>query len=171
MKNNWNWGDSLLDSRDLIARYDELKDEYDSLVEALEESKTDFEDFLKVADEELTEKDEDFEEKCLSFNEIIQDAHNALNEFDKDELDLLAEIVEQGEYSPDWSYGEVLIHENHFTDYIEELVNDCYDMPKEFTKGKWPWDHVSIDWEGAADEAKSDYLEIDAGGETYLIRG
>jgi len=38
------------------------------------------------------------------------------------------------------------------------------------TSGDWPWRHMSIDYEAAADEAKSDYTEINAGGETYWIR-
>jgi hypothetical protein len=44
-------------------------------------------------------------------------------------------------------------------------------MPKEFNEGKWPWNHMSMDWEGAADEAKVDYLTIEADGHTYYIRG
>jgi hypothetical protein len=167
---NFNWGDETIDSRDIIGRHEELQDEYNSLVEDLEEATEDFENFLKVADEELTERDEDFEEKCLSFNEIIQDAHNALNEFDKEELDLLTEVISQGENSPDWSYGEALILENYFTTYIKELVNDCYEMPTEFTDGKWPYRHITIDFDAAAEEAKQDYFSVEAGGETYWIR-
>lgn len=173
MKTNFNWGDDIINSRDIIARHEELQDERFSLVESLEEAKENFEDFLKVADEELKEND-DFEDRCASFREAINDAQDALNEFDqsfdRDELDLLTEVISQGEDSPDWSYGEGLIKDSYFTDYITDLINDCYELPKGMTSGDWPWRHMSMDYEAAAEEAKGDYTEINAGGETYWIR-
>jgi hypothetical protein len=174
MKTNFNWGDNTIDSRDIIAKHEELQDEFDSLVEDLNNAKEDFEDFLKLADEELKEDNEDFEYRCKSFRDAIEDAQESLDQFnqsfDKDELDTLTEIISQGEDSSDWSHGETLIKESYFTQYIEELVNDCYEMPSEFTDGKWPWTHMSMNWEEAADEAKADYNEICVDGETYLIR-
>jgi len=99
MKTKFNWGDDIIDSRDIITRHEELQDERFSLVEALEEAKENFEDFLKDADEELKE-DDDFEDRCASFREAINDAQEALNEFDqsfdRDELDLLTEVRSEG---------------------------------------------------------------------------
>lgn len=74
-------------------------------------------------------------------------------------------------YNPDWSYGETLLHEEYFTKYIEDLIDDCYEMPKEMHSGNWPWRHMTMDYEAAADEAKQDYFEVDFDGVTYYIRG
>jgi hypothetical protein len=89
---------------------------------------------------------------------------------EKEELRILEIVAADGEDSPDWQYGETLIRESYFTDYIEELINDCYEMPKELNSGEWPWRHMAIDYEAAAAEAKVDYMEIDFDGVTYLIR-
>jgi hypothetical protein len=87
------------------------------------------------------------------------------------ELAALEKLAEEASGSPDWNYGETLIRESYFTDYIEQLIGDCYEMPRELSSGEWPWRHVTVDYEAAAEEAKADYIECDFDGETYLIRG
>lgn len=89
---------------------------------------------------------------------------------DHDELMALRELASDGEDSPDWTHGETLIRESYFTDYIRDLINECYEMPKEFGSGSWPYRHMTIDYEAAAEEAKVDYSEVDFDGVTYLIR-
>lgn len=86
------------------------------------------------------------------------------------ELAILLKVQEQAEDCADWQYGEALIRESYFTDYIKELIDDCYELPKEFNSGAWPWRHMTLDYESAADEAKDDYTHIDFDGVTYLIR-
>ena len=86
------------------------------------------------------------------------------------ELTALKALASEAESSPDWIHGETLIRESYFTDYIEQLIDDCYEMPKAFTSGEWPWRHATMDYEAAANEAKSDYFECDFDGVTYLIR-
>lgn len=140
----------VIDSRYVIDRieelYDELHDEYSDYVLECEEEKIDggsFEDWLDLEDHLRDEKDE-----YLS----------------------LVKLAKQGEDSPDWSYGETLIHEDYFTKYIEDLIDDCYEMPKEMRSGEWPWRHITIDYEAAAEEAKQDYFSVNFDGETYWIR-
>jgi len=167
MKTNFNWGDDIIDSRDIITRFEELEDEYDELVNALEDAKDELMahrmdnlDFVENEDEPLV----------MAVTEA-QDALDEFNQsFDKDELDTLREVIEQGEDSPDWSYGETLIRGSYFTDYITDLIKDCYEMPKEMDSGKWPYNHLQMDWESAAEEAKIDYSTIEVDGETYYIR-
>ena len=86
------------------------------------------------------------------------------------ELAILLKVQEQAEDCADWRYGETLINESYFTDYIEDLIKDCYELPKEFESGNWPWRHMTLDYEAAADEAQCDYTYIDFDGVTYLIR-
>ena len=86
------------------------------------------------------------------------------------ELAILLKVQEQAEDCADWRYGETLINESYFTDYIEDLIKDCYELPKEFESGNWPWRHMTLDYQAAADEAEYDYTRIDFDGVDYLIR-
>lgn len=95
---------------------------------------------------------------------------------DAQELETLQAILEDlkgnggdEQWRGDW-YPVTLIRDSYFTDYIEELISDCYEMPKEINSGAWPYRHITIDYEAAADEAKADYMEIEIDGTTYLYR-
>jgi hypothetical protein len=134
--------DSVIDSRDVISRIDELEAERDDARGEWDgESLTDKPDAL-------TEWEEDF----------------------GDELRALLKLQEEAEGSPDWTHGETLIRDSHFTDYIEQLIDDCYELPKELTSGQWPWRHIQVDFEAAAEEAKYDYMSVDFDGVEYWIR-
>lgn len=119
-------------------------------------------EYLEGLQSELTEQ--------LSNGEITE---ADMQEFDKNEgqeLDALRALAEQAEDSPDWTYGETLIRRSYFVDYIEELIDECYEMPKEFKSGDWPFRHMKIDYEAAAQEAEQDYMSVDFDGVEYLIR-
>lgn len=151
--------DNVIDSRDIIARVEELESERQDLVDALEEAE---------------ENQNNNAEGNIDIFDARQEALEALTEWDAseeaEELKILQALAEEGENSPDWPHGETLIHDDYFTQYIEELINDCYEMPKEINSGDWPWRHITIDYEAAAEEAKQDYFSLDFYGETYWIR-
>ena len=86
-----------------------------------------------------------------------------------EELSLKA-LAEQGKGCRDWEYGEQLIRHDHFTSYIKELISDCYEVPKELKSGDWPWRHMTIDYEAAAQVAKVDYMTVEFDGVEYLMR-
>lgn len=157
--------DNVIDSRDVIARIEELESERQTLIDEIEE-----------AEEALGAIDCDNEEEAyVGAEETLQDAKGALVEWDAseeaEELAALKALEEEASSSPDWEYGETLIHEDYFTKYIEELIDDCYEMPKEMKYGgDWPWRHVVIDYEAAAEEAKNDYSKVDFDGTNYWIR-
>ena len=148
--------DNVIDSRDIIARIEELESElqseFDERLEAGTTGFTDFDTWLEVT--------ADSDNESAKFN-YCDEAKEYLS---------LKALAEEGENSPDWFHCETLIHDNYFTQYIEELINDCYEMPKEMNSGAWPWRHITIDYEAAADEAKQDYFSLDFDGETYWIR-
>ena len=130
----------VIDSRDVIARIEELENEQSDLVQQL-------------SDGEITEAE------MVAFDE------------DKGrELDALRELAAEVESSPDWIHGEQLIRASYFVQYITELIDDCYDLPKELTSGDWPYRHITIDFEAAAKEAEQDYNSVDFDGVEYLIR-
>ncbi len=132
--------DDVIDSRDVIARIEELENEQAELLQQL-------------SDGEITEAD------MIAFDE---DKGN--------ELDTLRELAAEAESSPDWIHGETLIRASYFVQYITDLIDDCYDLPKELTSGQWPYRHITIDFEAAAKEAEQDYMSVDFGGVEYLIR-
>lgn len=132
--------DDYIDSRDVIARIEELENEQAELLQQL-------------SDGEITEAD------MIAFDE---DKGN--------ELDTLRELAAEAESSPDWIHGETLIRASYFVQYITDLIDDCYDLPKEITSDQWPYRHITIDFEAAAKEAEQDYMSVDFGGVEYLIR-
>lgn len=107
--------------------------------------------------------------------ERIDDLLNADDEHplrpdDAQELDNLQKLVEDAGHAPDWRYGETLIAESYFTDYIQELIHSCYELPEDLDSGRWPWNHMKFDYEAAAAEAKQDYTEVTYAGRTFYIR-
>jgi hypothetical protein len=99
------------------------------------------------------------------------DNDETLTEEELSELSALQSLAAEAEpYAPDWRYGAQLVRHDYFTSHIEELINDCYEMPADFNTGAWPWRHMKIDFEAAADEAKVDYTEVEFSGVTYFIR-
>lgn len=67
---------------------------------------------------------------------------------------------------PEWEYGNTLIPEGDFQEYIEEMVIDCGDVPKDLPA----YISNNIDWSGVADDLKCDYGECEYQGNTYLFR-
>jgi hypothetical protein len=124
--------EDVIDSRDVIARLDEL-------------------------------------ESCRDDHETDPTGGHFSDE-DAAELAALRALADEAEDSPDWIHGETLIRRSYFVDYIAELINDCYEMPKEMNSGQWPYRHMTIDYEAAANEAEQDYMSVDFDGVEYLIR-
>lgn len=163
MNATFEWGDDVIDSRDIITLQEEMSDELDTLKEVLETREDDY----------LCYKTDGGDDPTIieDMIEAINDAKSDLDNFEMDDFNTLNELVSEGESSHDWSYGETLIHESYFEDYIKDMINECWEMPKEIDSGKWPWRHMEMNWANAAEEAKnSDYFEINVGGETYYIR-
>lgn len=152
---NWTLDDGgdVIDSRDIIARLEELTDtlqaECDSdFKEANPDSETDSGDLAAWLDGERAKG-------CDSEHE------SEIEEYDK-----LTAICEEGEQEfPDWTHGEGLVRDSYFEEYAEELADDIGAIDK---KAGWPLTH--IDWKAAADALKQDYTSIEIDGETYWGR-
>lgn len=113
--------DSVIDSRDIIERIEELE--------------------TLIAEESTNEQ---FLEWCEEY----------------DTLKTLAEECEQ--YASDWEYGETLIHRNYFEQYMDEMIEDCYELPKDLPY----WMSIKLDY----DALEQDYASVYFGDEEYLIR-
>lgn len=90
--------------------------------------------------------------------------------FDEDEREELAALRalrdEATDYTSDWRYGEALIRDSYFVDYVKEFAEDMHGSA--VSDAKWPFN--CIDWDEAADEFKVDYTEINFDGESYWVR-
>ena len=84
--------------------------------------------------------------------------------------DLVAFMHEAMQYNSDADEGEIIIAESHFVDYIKEIIDDCYALPKELTSGEWPYRHITINYEAAAEEARADYAELTFRGRNFFIQ-
>jgi antirestriction protein len=124
--------DDRIDSRDVIARIDELESEQSDLMG----------DWDGLSELDMPPGLKEWEEA---------NAH---------ELDTLRELAEEASgYAPDWQYGETLIRDSDFEEYAQELAEDCGMIPAGAT---WPctcidWeqaarelrmDYTAVDFDG-----------------------
>jgi hypothetical protein len=117
--------DDIIDSRDVIARIEELES-----IEGIEEKIDNLED-----------------------------------DDDAKELVALRELAGEAEgYAPDWTYGATLIRESYWTEYVQELLEDCGELPRDLPG------YIVIDWDATTRNIKVDYTEVDFDGVTYLVR-
>lgn len=150
----------LIDSRDIIARIEELETDQEMLADEITETIEN----LEASEGAVAE---------MAAGRELEKARNALLDFNEEneaELDALQTLANEADGSPDWQHGETLIRYDYFADYIKDLIEDCYEMPKEMDSGAWPYRHMEMDYDGAANEAEQDYLTVDFDGVDYLIR-
>lgn len=123
----------VIDSRDIIDR-----------IEKLEEL---------ISDESTNMR---FLEECKEYYIL------SLEEWCK-ECDKLKTLEEQcKEYVSDWEYGVTLIRESYFEEYMDDMIQDCYELPKDLPF----WMSITYDYEAL----KQDYTEVDFNGIIYLVR-
>ena len=145
-----NNSEDLLDSRDVIARRDELKEERDAIYCCAE-----FSTGSGVHDEECNTEAKDAAERELK----------QWDEDYGDELRALEAFISEG--SDSWKDGETLVRESYFEDYARDVTEDIYGS--EMLAASWPL--TCIDWEQAARELQYDYTGADFDGVTYYYRG
>jgi hypothetical protein len=136
----------IIDSRDIIARIEELQDERQGLADELEEA-------AAGDDEAATEA-----------------AQAALQDWDGteegQELRALLALQDEAEgYVDDWRHGAPLIRGSYFTEYAQQMAEDIGAINR---NAAWPLMH--IDWDAAAEDLKQDYTSVDFDGVEYWVR-
>ena len=142
--------EDLLDSRDIIDRIQELAK---FQIEVFNEQQS-LED-----DDDLQIEEEDYNND--HFRYWLKEAPS---DEEREELKALLALNDECEGLSDWTHGETLIHSNYWVEYVEGLLIDCGDLPKEIPH------YIAIDWEKTADNIEQDYMRVDFDGEEYLIR-
>ena len=147
-------GEKIIDSRDVLARFEELTDEKTNLVDA-----------IKEAEEAVNEAEAESDE-LEAAHDALEAAQEAATDWDnEEEYQALKELIDQAEGYGDFRHGETLIRADQFEDYVRELAEDIGAIDR---NASWPLNH--IDWPAAADELKGDYTEVEFDGTTYLMR-
>jgi hypothetical protein len=135
-----NNSDDVIDSRDVIARIEELE--------------SDLETERELLADHPAEPDTPAREFRLS----------NIAEYEAELTALKALQAEAEGYCPDWTYGATLIRDSYFTEYARELVSDIGDLPKEIPH------YIEIDWEATARNIRMDYTAVEFDGVTYWVR-
>ena len=144
--------ESIIDTRDIQDRIDEIESDIESL-----------EDEITELSEEIDELDE---ENADDKNEIdlklddIEDKRGQIEDL-QEELSMLLDVRSE---VPEFSYGETLIYEDYWIEYVQELCEDCGYISKDFPY----W--IEIDWEATAKNVAMDYSTIELYGNTYYFR-
>ena len=151
-------GADMIDVRGIIERVEELREEKQDLIDANEEAQATISDcehgqaaHADVAEAERTS--------------------NALMDWEKDsaeELETLEELLSDlcgyggdEQWEGNW-YPVTLINEDYFEQATDEMVADCYDMPKNLPS----FMTITLDY----DALKQDYSEVEFCGSTYYYR-
>ena len=144
----------VIDSRDIIARIDELE-----TVEGM------LQDDIIEAQEAL-ESSEGARAEMQAGKEL-EEARGTLvdfNEENEEELSSLKAITEECENYSDWNHGETLINEMYFTEYCMDMLVDIGYLPSDMPS------FIAIDEDQTAENMKDDYMTVDFDGTEYFMR-
>lgn len=97
-------------------------------------------------------------------DELTDECESSYLDYDDyTELCTLSDIAEDcKQYANEWQYGEQLIRRSYFEDYMDELMEDTYPLPKNMPF----WMSIKLDYNAL----KQDYSSVDFDGVEYLIR-
>ena len=176
--------EDVIDSRDVIARIEELEREREEAMEADEERAEELREERRLFDGEPVLEGESVNDACREYEwaqaypddaaelaqieELTDDGTPRVlwdASADGEELKTLKTLADQCEGYGDWRHGETLIRESYFRDYAMQLADDLGAVPDNVG-----WPLTCIDWERAARELQMGYTEVDYDGVSYFIR-
>lgn len=151
-------GSDIIDVRDIIARVEELREEKQDLIDAETEAET------SQAEDSTEEHTDDHYEAVETAKKELADWKEENSEELETLESLLSDLCGNGgdeQWEGDW-YPVTLIKESYFEESMDEMVADCYDMPKNLPS----FMTVTLDY----DALKQDYTECEFEGDTYYYR-
>lgn len=133
--------DDIVNRRDIEDRIDELESERDEFLD-------------KTCEEAKLDEIDDGYDELREETALIWEKQTPEGE----EWRTLTDVLEE------MGSADYIVSEDHFPAYVEELLKDCGDIPRNF-----PW-YIEIDWEATAKNVRQDYSELEWDGHTYLYR-
>lgn len=158
MNRDINNAEDVIDSRDVIARIEELEGEREALADEVTEAR-----------EYYDNMDNDASDDAIAMSVgAIEAAETDLRDWDGDngeELIALRALADEGENSAeDWRHGATLVRDSYFSTYAEELIQDIGGLPRNIPS------YLVIDWEATAANIQQDYSSVEFDGVTYWVR-
>ena len=148
-------GQDVIDSREIIARIEELETDEDCAREQL----------IEDAEGSYSRLRDLAEARRMCWRHDGKPFY-ALDDEEADELYNLKELEDQASgYSGDWLYGSTLIRDSYFVEYAQQTAEDIGAISPD---AAWPANR--IDWEAAAEDLQMDYTCVDFDGVDYWIR-
>jgi len=140
-----------------------LAEEIKRHAEESETPESDIEPTLEMLDE----SEEEFGETVGNYHYWITDtkAHNFEDPEDETNYKALKALADEAsDLSSDWTYGETLVRYSYWVEYVQELLEDTGDLPKDLPH------YVEIDWKATARNIAVDYETVSFDGVEYYIR-
>lgn len=151
--------DDTIDVRDIIERFEELEEEREALADHVEECEA-ANDYHNSAGEMDAPEELDLV--------TAKDDLKAWDEENGEELEGLKNLLEDlkgnggdEQWRGDW-YPITLIRESYFEEAMDELVYDCYDVPKDLPS----FMSITLDYVAL----QMDYTSTEIDGVTYFYR-
>lgn len=156
----------VLDSRDVQERIEELEAERGNVADLAEEVGDAETAYNQAMDDESESERQDRADELAAARQALREAEGwaEANPDDAEELAALLAFKAEAEDYCEWDSGETLIRESYWVEYVEELVSDIGDMPREIPS------YIAIDWDKTAANIKADYTEAEFDGVTYYLR-
>ena len=151
--------DDIINVSDIIERFEELEGEVDTLKDSLGECH----EAYKFHDSEDTKSTPEWND--------LQGAIKALaewNEENREEYETLKSLLEELEGNggdEQWKgvwYPSSLIRDSYFETYMDEMLEDCGDLPKDLPS----YLSITVDYSAL----QQDYTSIEVEGVTYWYR-
>jgi hypothetical protein len=112
---------------------------------------------------EIIRRFDELERDAEIDDESDSEDERLLSDDEREELEILRKVCEQGEGYGDWSHGTTMIRDSYFIRYAQEAHQDQLSRVEEWIKN-------AIDWQQAASDLQADYAAIDYDGVTYWIK-
>ncbi len=154
--------DNIIDSRDVLARFNELDELRQQALDAASEARAALNDVPKG--EEIPEGVTDAVD-ALWTPDAGEPEYGEVDEWDEDAHNEHLSLKGLLEDISDPEDGTALINDAYFQEYAEQEAEQLGLIAKD---ARWPANH--IDWEAAADELKGDYSIIEWEGTTFYCR-
>lgn len=105
----------------------------------------------------MLKQDSDYE---LDFEVDFLDYEDFLGEFP--DIHEFYEFFNELNDDSEFESGTAIIHEDYWVEYVQELVEDIGDLPKDLPS------YIVIDWENTANNLMDNYRKYDYKDQTYL---